>query len=762
MGQANSQAQGPLAKNDVYALLLRAVRQRNAETTDAVLSTNATVAGAFSTKEKTSLVQLSLKAVLGWGIEQGFSAATPPVEDGKEHRERVAGGEERPEVRILRSILANVSLRGAARLANEESSLATFCIATFSACYDAFERPRKTYVLLDSLRALLDAGIDVAHGGKADPLPPLHVACRRNLPTVVEFLLKAGGADPCGVGANDAHRNAPLHCAVIAGAADVIPVLLAHGGHLYQRTAEGDTVPSLAVEHVQLGSINAIRTAGRYALRNLTAADYLQLAVVAAHVAAEYSFGCGRCNAACGVVHGPVKGNCTNALAVLESVLDCGVFETVVGGHSVLHPIVARVGDASGGVRALTDEQCLSIMRVYEARGCNVLKLGAEDAETILHVAARRGAKETARFLVKAAGAPLEERAPATGDTPLLAALKAGQWATAEVLLSLGADAAARSGDAYKSWPIHIAVQGDAKAVAIPGIVAGDPDALHHATRDGFNAVHLAVMAGNTAGLAALLGQEGGRVGAALAAADAAAMAKRDLGAAAASTSRSDGDGEASRRGSAAVAGGAAVPRSRHDSADAGAAASAAAAAGAAPSAGGGAPELAHLRHVRPMDKSVRVVTAGGSVAATPLHIAFENHDWAAAELLVRAGARVDIPGGPSTATVERLAHKCELMRDESLKTLVAQAAAAHREADSRAAAGSRSAAESARARSASAEVEGDAAKAPGSPVTAVGAAGSGESAAIDAALSSLAAVAVSGPADVASGAAAVPAGSAR
>lgn len=89
----------------------------------------------------------------------------------------------------------------------------------------------------------------------------LHLACQKNLPAVVEKLLKSD-ANP-NLSTNDETRQTPLHYCVFSKAVECVRVLIGSGANFNARDANGDTPISLALSEGCSGELVPVLIEGK-------------------------------------------------------------------------------------------------------------------------------------------------------------------------------------------------------------------------------------------------------------------------------------------------------------------------------------------------------------------------------------------------------------------------------------------------------------------------------------------------------------------
>jgi hypothetical protein len=153
------------------------------------------------------------------------------------------------------------------------------------------------------------------------------------------------------------------------------------------------------------------------------------------------------------------NGTCDDGLEILRAVLAAGVREPLTeNGYSSALPGVWYLR-AKDTARRVSASHALAILQLLSASSVDVLPRGPADTDSILGLAALADAPELVRWLVTAAGAPLEERDD-NGDTPLLKSCWEHAWAAAHALLDCGARADVQSTDAQTMWPVLLALRG--------------------------------------------------------------------------------------------------------------------------------------------------------------------------------------------------------------------------------------------------------------------------------------------------------------
>lgn len=265
------------------------------------------------------------------------------------------------------------------------------------------------------VRRLLEEGADPDRVGWIEH-PPLHIAVRKNLPTVVTMLLQAG-ADP---NLENDSGKAPLHVAVRAGAASVVRALLEVGADPYR----GDSHGSSPLHHaVSEGSAEA--------------------AEILLEVGAD-----------------PNRRN-IRSLIDSENIADQMIRSEDDMGQTPLH-LAATAGS-------------VPIAKMLLRSGANPNSRGEYDQRSPLHGAAVRGNRGMVETLLTAPYPADPSQANENGEVPLHGAVREGNTEVIDLLLEAEANPDVGSKDGLT--PLHIAASKDDTGAAEKLLNAGaDPN----------------------------------------------------------------------------------------------------------------------------------------------------------------------------------------------------------------------------------------------------------------------------------------------
>jgi ankyrin repeat protein len=358
----------------------------------------------------------------------------------------------------LRLTLADPSRRKIAAKASRLKSLAAHAINTASGYRVS---PRVDAAVPQILRLLHEAGVDVLSPGllQTDACAPLKLAVQLGSETCVGALLE--------LGADVGRANAAGETALLACSADSLRIVR-------QLIAAG-------------AAIAAVLPAGGVQAR-LTASAAMALAIYA-------GVGCGECAARCG---GGGLGNCADGLDILRALLAAGVREAVTVEQGALAAMpVPWLKPQDPAAPRLSLDHVLAILRALQAAGVDVLVRASAHMGSALDLATDIDDPALVRWLVREAGAPLEER-DHDGLTPLARACDIESWAVAHELLDCGGSAAVRDEDLREPfrWPACTTAQkadSEGAYALLRRLLRADPGSLLRCTREGLSLVHAAV-----------------------------------------------------------------------------------------------------------------------------------------------------------------------------------------------------------------------------------------------------------------------------
>jgi len=283
----------------------------------------------------------------------------------------------------------------------------------------------------------------------------------------------------------------PLLPAAVSRSEACVAALLELGADVSAVDADGWTALSGACLASSLPIVRQLIAAGAASAAALPPrSQQARVVADAAMVAAIQSDrGCGECAARC---RGVGAGNCADGLDILRAVLAAGVREAVVaGGRSLWSMLMRRLPTFLDSAR-ISAEHALTILQTLHAAGVVLLTRGPADDMSILHAAAAVNAPIVVRWLVTAAGAPLEER-DRQGYTPLNRACQSQAWAAAHALLDCGARVDVQSADVEGWWPVTtLASLPDCDCTLLRRLLAADRDSLLRKGAGGASAMHLA------------------------------------------------------------------------------------------------------------------------------------------------------------------------------------------------------------------------------------------------------------------------------
>jgi hypothetical protein len=362
-------------------------------------------------------------------------------------------------VETLRLVLADPSRRKIAAKASRLKSMAAHAINTASGHRVS---PRVDAAVPQILRLLHDAGVDVLSPG----------------------LLQT-----------DAH--APLKLAVQLGSETCVAALLELGADVARANAAGETALMLACTADSLRIVRQLIAAGAASAAALPAGSVqARLTASAAMASAMFAgVGCGKCAARCGR-GGP--GNCAHGVDILRAVLAAGVREAVTVEQGALAAMpVSWLKPQDPATPPLSLRHVLTILQALQAAGVDVLVRASERMGSALDLATDIDDPALVRWLVREAGAPLEER-DHDGLTPFARACAIGSWAVAHELLDCGSSAAVRDEDLCEPcwWPAFTTAQkadSESAYALLRRLLGADPGSMLRCTPDGLSLLHMAV-----------------------------------------------------------------------------------------------------------------------------------------------------------------------------------------------------------------------------------------------------------------------------
>lgn len=110
---------------------------------------------------------------------------------------------------------------------------------------------------LDLIKLLLEYKADISIVDE-DSVTPLHLACARGRPKIIEFLVEQGAA----IEVVDSKGATPLHHACFHGTVDIIAFLLSKGANIEARTKKGQTPLHFACKSSNLEVIELLLSKG--------------------------------------------------------------------------------------------------------------------------------------------------------------------------------------------------------------------------------------------------------------------------------------------------------------------------------------------------------------------------------------------------------------------------------------------------------------------------------------------------------------------
>jgi ankyrin repeat protein len=261
--------------------------------------------------------------------------------------------------------------------------------------------------------------------------------------------------------ARDVAGRTPLMLAALTRSEAAIATLLELGANVGVTSLGADTALSLACITRALPVVRLLLAVRAANASNLTPESPQARRVASSAVAAALAPGWSDCRCAVRCKDAGVRGRArADGLDILRAVLADGVRESVSSygnslGYTVVLGLRRRVL-----CKRIAAGHTVAVLQVLRAGGVDVLAGAPADESSVLRLAVGVSEPALIRWLVSAAGAALEVT-DESGFTPLMAACARGAWATAHVLLDLGARADTQSaGDARGWWPVALAVRG--------------------------------------------------------------------------------------------------------------------------------------------------------------------------------------------------------------------------------------------------------------------------------------------------------------
>jgi len=388
-------------------------------------------------------------------------------------------------VSIMESSLAD-ALRGLAATdaASRSHSMETLRLAL------ADPLRRKIAAKASRLKSLAAHAINTASGYRVSPRVDAAV------PQILRLLHDAG-VDVLSPGLLQTDAHAPLKLAVQLGSETCVGALLELGAGVGRANAAGETALMLACTADSLPIVRQLIAAGAASAAALPAGGVqARLTASAAMASAIFAgVGCGKCAARCGR-GGP--GNCAHGLDILRALLAAGVREAVTVEQGALAAMpVSWLKPQDPAAPRLSLGHVLAILRALQAAGVDVLVRASEHLGSALDLATDIDDPALVRWLVREAGARLEER-DHDGLTPLARACHIGSWAVAHELLDCGSSGAVRDEDLHEPsrWPaLATAQEADTESAytLLRRLLGADPSALLRCTPEGLSLVHAVV-----------------------------------------------------------------------------------------------------------------------------------------------------------------------------------------------------------------------------------------------------------------------------